>query len=277
MVRLLLFLIALTLRGETPFAGITYELRADLPRNATAHVIVIELSQPGLRFRVTPPGGARETIRQTTLDFLREQHSQVAINVHFFEPFPSDDREAFLIGPAASDGNVFSDFELPRQSYAILPNAPALNIDANNRAEIVHPGEGRQLFNTIAGSAQVVTAGVKTVPVYGENGLKPGGPNNYSNADSWYERPVPRTLAGLTRDRSKLVLLVVDRATVGEAADFLITNYAVWDALNLDGGGSSTMVMEDPVTHEPRTLNASEGRTVGSNLAVFAPANVRLN
>ncbi|MEO5925858.1 MAG: phosphodiester glycosidase family protein [Bryobacteraceae bacterium] len=273
MVKRFLFFIALALHAETPFAGVTYSSHPD----RAAHVIVIDLAQPGLRFRVTPPSGSRETVRQTTLDYLREQRAQIAINAHFFEPFPSEDREAFLIGSAASDGKAYSDFETPRQSYAIVANAPVLNIDATNHAEIVHHGEDARLFNAIAGSAQIVTAGVKTIPVYGDTGLTPGGPNNYSNADSWYERRAARTIAGLTRDRTKLVLLVIDRATVAEAADFLIANYAVWDALNLDGGGSTTMAIEDRITHDFRVLNAAEGRAVGSNLAVFAPANVKLN
>ncbi len=265
MVIRLLFALAVILRAETPYPGVTY-VRTD-----SAHVVVIDLAQPGLRFLVTPPGGSRETVRQTTLDFLREQHAQIAVNAHFFEPFPSDDREAFLIGPAASQGNAYSDFETPRQSYAILADAPALNIDAANHASIVRRGEGANLYNTVAGSAQIITGGVKTIPRYGGGGLTPGGPNSYSNADSWYERRAARTVIGLTRDGSKMVLLVIDRATVGEAADFLLTEYAVWDAINLDGGGSSSLAMEDPATHEPRLLNAPpEARAVGSNLAVFA-------
>lgn len=263
MVVRLLFLLECVLRAETPWPGVTYT------HQGNAHVVVIDLRQPGLRFRVTPPGGSRETVRQTTLDFLREQHAQIAINAHFFEPFPSDDQEAFLIGPAASDGNAYSDFETPRQSYAIVKDAPALDIDVNNHARIVHRGDGGMLYNTIAGSAQIVTGGRKTVPIYGE-GLTPGGPNNYSIADSWYERRASRSVIGLTRDVSKLVLLVMERATVSEAAEFLIAEYGVWDAVNLDGGGSSSLAMEDAVTHEARLLNSGEGRAVGSNLAVFA-------
>jgi len=259
----LLFLLPFALHAQT------YTLHTDLPREASAHVVVLDLAQPGLRFRVTPPGGSRETVRQTTLDFLREQHAQFAINAHFFEPFPSEDRDAFLIGPAASEGNVYSDFETPRQSYAILKDAPALNIDAGNHASIVRRGDAIQLFNTVSGSAQIITAGKKTIPVYGAGGLIEGGPNNYSNSDSWYERVAARTAIGLTQDASKLVLLVIERATVGEVADFLLAKYAAWDALNLDGGGSSGLAMEDPVTHETRLLNGTEGRSVGSNLAVF--------
>lgn len=264
MVVRLIFLLACVLRAETPWPGVTYTHSGD------AHVVVIDLTRPGLRFRVTPPSGSRETLRQSTLDFLREQHAQIAINAHFFEPFPSDDLEAFLIGPASSDGNAYSDFETPRQSYAILADAPALNIDEQNRARIVHRGDGTTLYNALAGSAQIVTGGRKTIPTYGQ-GLTPGGPNNYSNADSWYQRRASRTAIGITQDASKLVLLVIDRATVGEAADYLIANHAVWDALNLDGGGSSSLAMEDPVTRELHLLNSAEGRAVGSNLAVFVP------
>lgn len=261
--RLLLF--ALVLRAETPYAGVTYT------HTGNVYAVVIDLTTPGLRFRVTPHRGSRETVRQTTLDFLREQQAQVVINAHFFEPFPSEDAEAFLIGPAASDGNVYSDFESPRQSYAILADAPALNIDAANHARIVHRGDGTAFYNTVAGSAQIVTNGVKTIPVYDEGGLIPGGPNNYSNTDSWYQRRAARTVAGLTRDASKLVLLVLDQATVEEAADLLLRDYAVWDALNLDGGGSSSLAIEDPGTHVPHLLNTpNEGRAVGSSLAVFA-------
>lgn len=279
MVKRLLFVIALAARAETvtdtPYAGVTHIRHSEVgSRNATAHVVVIDLLQPGLRFLVSPPGGSRETVRQTTLEFLREQHAQVAINAHFFEPFPSEDRDAFLVGVAASEGNAYSDFETPRQSYAILANAPGLNIDAANGARIVHLGDRSQLFNAVAGSAQIVTAGSKSIPTYGPEGLAPGGPNNYSSADSWYERVNARTVIGLTRDARRLVLLVVDRATVGEAADFLIANYAVWDALNLDGGGSTSLAMEDPVTHEGRLLNTPsevpQGRAVGSSFAVFA-------
>ncbi len=286
MVTRLLLVLALAARAETvteaPFAGVTHVHHMEVgSRNADAHVVVIDLAQPGLRFHVSPPGGTRETIRQTTLEFLREEHAQVAINAHFFVPYPSEERDVFLVGLAASDGNVFSDFETPAQSYALLANAAGLNIDAANRARIVKQGDVGELFNAVSGSAQIVTAGVKTIPVYGDAGLTPGGPNNYSNADSWYERVNARTVIGLTRDARRLILLVVDRATVGEAAEFLIANYAVWDALNLDGGGSTSLAMEDPETHIARLLNAppegAQGRSVGSSLVVFAPANARLN
>jgi exopolysaccharide biosynthesis protein len=62
--------------------------------------------------------------------------------------------------------------------------------------------------------------------------------------------------------------------TVGEVADILIRDYSVVNALNLDGGGSTTLAMENPSTHAGGVVNVSDdilqGRYVGSNLAVFA-------
>ena len=64
--------------------------------------------------------------------------------------------------------------------------------------------------------------------------------------------------------------------TVGEVADILLRDYAVSDALNLDGGCSTTMAMQDPVSGESRIVNEpsdnllGRGRPVGSSLAVLA-------
>ena len=64
--------------------------------------------------------------------------------------------------------------------------------------------------------------------------------------------------------------------TVGEVADLLINDYGVYNALNLDGGGSTTMAMQNPVTGIDSIINVSSdnpgGRAVGSNLVVFAAA-----
>ena len=80
----------------------------------------------------------------------------MAINSHFFAPFPvvntpqgqAQAAYAYLIGLAASRGNVYSAFEYPDppavpyrapvQIYAIMPDSPAVNIDPDNFASIVH-------------------------------------------------------------------------------------------------------------------------------------------
>src|SRR4051794_21959781 len=149
---------------DHPFVGVTLITRTEtVPRTENMHIVEIDLNAPGIGFELTPPGGSLETVRQTTLNYLNQQHAQLAINSHFFLPFPSSSPDAMLIGLAASNGNVFSGFEAPVQSYALVTNAPALNIDPSNHASMVHDDpafpdgkhilESTTLWNTVAGSA----------------------------------------------------------------------------------------------------------------------------
>src|SRR5262245_10269823 len=83
---------------ESPFRGVTHTLRqVTVPRAVTMHVVTVNLGDPGIQVKVTPPGGTRETIRETTLAFLNRERAQVAINAHFFLPFPSTDLDADVI------------------------------------------------------------------------------------------------------------------------------------------------------------------------------------
>jgi hypothetical protein len=300
--RLLAILVTL---ASQPFAGITYIDRTETsPRPVHMHIVQIDLAAPGLRFKLSPPDGSREVVRQTTLDYLTQEGAQVAVNAHYFLPFPSTDREAWLVGIAASEGRVYSAYETPEQSFALVRDAAGLNIDRENHATIVHRrlrrafgGQGSDngtevvepvtLWTTVSGSAQIITNGVKTVPDYKDAEhpdalLDQGGPGTFSNQKSWYDVATARTAIGLSRDERTLTLFTVDvrggsdGMRVGEVADLLMTDYGVWNALNLDGGGSTSMALEDPVTHVRSMVNVSSdkdnpgGRLVGSSLVVFA-------
>ena len=197
-----LLAILLTLVSQ-PYVGITYIDRTETsPRSVHMHIVQVDLAAPGLRFKLSPPAGGREVVRQTTLEYLAQEEAQVAINAHFFLPFPSTDRDAWLVGIASSEGRVYSAFEAPEQSFALVADAAGLNIDRENHAAIVRSSrdrlEGVTLWTTVSGSAQIVTEGSKTVPVYldaqhANGALTPGGPGNYSNEKSWYDAVTART------------------------------------------------------------------------------------
>ena len=296
------------------------------PRVARINILLIDLTSPGVHFKLTPPGenlpavapGATtpnwpvvpfEVVRQRTLDFLNTSHAQAAINVHFFAPFPvpggsTQGAFAYVIGLAASRGNVYSGFESPIQSYAIVTNSPGLNIDRSNNASIVHRDpasadgmdvlEDVELWNALAGSGQILTNGVKTIPEYTDPThldelLTPGPvpplgtlPLTYTRAGRhWYDLSNARTAIGVTEDGRTLVLFTVDGTNgghgmqVGEVADLLKNDYGVWNALNLDGGGSTTMAVEDPVTHMRKLVNVpaeNPPRLEASNFAVYSDA-----
>jgi len=278
------------------YQGIRYiEHLEHQARPLRLHVAEIDLRTPGLRVMLSPAGGSREAVRETTLEFVRRQGAQFGVNGHFFLPFPSDDADAFVIGLAASEGHVYSAFETPEQSFALVPDAPALALDRRNRARIVHrargDGTGRRvrergpLWTAVSGSAQVVTDGVVTVPQYRSpdqprGQLLPGLNGRFDAGRSWYDVANARTLVGLSRDRRRLTVMVVERSPaseglpVGEAARRMARDHGVWNALNLDGGGSSTMVWQDPATGAHALLNTSSdnpaGRRVATSLAFFA-------
>lgn len=301
-----------------PYGGVTQVVRTETsPRTMRINVMQIDLTNPGIRFLVTngnadqPSNSAiRETTAAKTLECLTAQNGQIAINAHFFQP-NSTDANRWVVGLAASNGNIYSAFEGPRpataipagsltltQTYAIMTNAPALNIDAQNNARIVHYNaafpdrkhvlEAVTLHNAVSGSAQIVTDGVTTIPAYTQNdatGLTDG--NGWSGANSWYNAVRARTAVGLSQDNRTLTLLTVDEAggssgmTVGEVADMLRSDYAVWNALNLDGGGSTSMAMQDPVT-KVRSLintqsNGTAARVVATNLVVFANPEIAVD
>ena len=296
------------------------------PRLARMNILLVDLTSPAVHFKLTPPGenlpavapGATtpnwpvvpfEVVRQQTLDFLNTSHAQAAINVHFFAPFPvpggsTQGAYAYVIGLAASRGLVYSGFESPIQSYAIVTNSPGLNIDRSNNASIVHrdPGSGDgmdvledvELWNALAGSSQILTNGVKTIPEYTDAThpdelLTPGPvpplgslPLTYTrDGRHWYDLSNARTAIGVTKDGGTLVLFTVDGTNgghglqVGEVADLLKNDYGVWNALNLDGGGSTTMAVEDPVTHMRTLVNVpaeNPPRLEASNIAVYSDA-----
>ena len=83
----------------------------------------------------------------------------------------------------------------------------------------------------------------------------------------------PRTFVGFDRDSTKLFLCVVDgrqERSLGmnfqEMADFLLS-IGVWNAVNLDGGGSTTMVIHDKIVNSPSDKTGE--RPVANTLQVI--------
>ncbi|MEV6239680.1 phosphodiester glycosidase family protein [Lentzea sp. NPDC051838] len=90
----------------------------------------------------------------------------------------------------------------------------------------------------------------------------------------------PRTAVGFSQDGKKMVMLTVDGRqaflpglTLKDLADAMI-ELGAYNALNLDGGGSSTMLAREPGTTELKVVNTpSDGgeRPIPNGLALYAP------
>lgn len=247
-----------------PFLGVRVVNRFTAePRPLGMQVVLVDPSAEGLSFRVTPPNGddPEETTKQTTSAFLQAQGAQLALNAHFFDPWPPPDPDpgyALLEGLAVSDGNAYSAFETSA--------AVGLNFDPEGVATLVRAVADDPtgfatdpvvtLHNAVGARDQIVTAGENTAP------------------DSPLE---PRTAIGLTA-AGLVVGLVVDGRqdglsegmTLSEMADLLIADFEVWDAINLDGGGSTTLVVADPLVRAVNVPSGGAERPVGSHLGVFA-------
>ncbi len=277
----------LSLASETvtyPFFGVTHTYRMETsPRPLRIHVITIDLTNPTLSFLVTPQSGPRDTQIQTTRQFLATRSAQLAINAHFFTPFPDDGTgTTWLIGLAASSatdgpqGHAYAPFD--RNVGSPFQNdLPALNIGPDNTATLVYQALADAtgyatdptvtLHNAVSGNEQLLSNGV-----------------DVSGTATFDVTLNPRTAIGVAPG-NKLILLTVDGRQTGvsegmttaELANVLRADYGVTDAINLDGGGSTTLAMADPV---PRVVNVPVGinnvpnseRFVGSSLAVFARA-----
>jgi hypothetical protein len=251
-------------RVEDLFHGVRLVHRqTETPRPLSYHLVLIDPSAEGIDFTLTPDNGddQRETTRQTTLSFTEAVDAQVAINAHFFRPWPSQEPYADLAGLGASDGHVYSLFE-----------------GAFNQAFVTTTDGAVHIVEQAAGD-DTGAAVTPEVPVDDAIGSNERIIRDGTNTATWEELH-PRTAIGIT-SQGHIVAIVVDGRQDGisegmttlEVADVLL-EFNVEDAINLDGGGSSTLVVANP---EPIVVNTPVGlvfpgteRENGSNFAIFA-------
>ena len=250
------------------FQGVTYtrDIRSE-PRPLVIHVVRVDLTAPGIAFLVTPhdPVDGHHLSARKTSQFLGTYDLQVAINGSFFEPWWSHavwDYYPHVGDPVNVKGVTGSRGDL----YATDPASyPVLYITEDNRVRINDPPA--VIYNALAGNAVLLDAGVMPeVP-----------------ASSFYTETHPRTAVGVDQRGDTLIIMVVDGrqpnysegVTLAELAA-LLREYGAYDAINMDGGGSSTLVIESD-SGAPEVLNSTidnsipgRERAVGSHLGLWA-------
>ncbi|HEX7010519.1 MAG TPA: phosphodiester glycosidase family protein [Phycisphaeraceae bacterium] len=257
-----------------PFAGIRYTHRVHVePQPLQVHILEIDLQAEDVRLRMTPSNGvaAGENTARTVLQHAQDLGAQAAINASFFLNDAAGYPALINRGMVASDGDVYSPFG---EDGDHTRPWPVLNVSADNVAAIVDRVLGTdrgtdpaiELYNAVSGSERIVTGGVNTA-----------GHVTYGQPTQRH----PRTVAGITADQT-LVLMVIDGrqsgfsvgATSAAAADLLI-QYGVVDAINLDGGGSSTMVLARPTPQVVNSPSDASPRRVATSLLVFANPSIQ--
>jgi phosphodiester glycosidase len=252
------------------YEGVTYRRIVEyLPHPLIAHVIIIDTKIKGLGFLVTPPDskGEMPLNARTTSQFLKEFGVQIAINGDGFKPWWSHSPADFYphvgdpvapLGLSAAKGDVYSEG---------IPNdigvEPTLFISRRNALSFNRRPDN--IFQAISGDRMLV-----------EQGQVVDGLDN--------KELDPRTAIGLNKNGRYLILIVVDGrqpfysdgATFTKLAELLISQGANI-AMSLDGGGSSTMVVEG-ANGEAVILNSpidnyipGRERPVANHLGIYIP------
>jgi hypothetical protein len=249
------------------FQGVLYVRQTrTTPRPLMIHIVEIDLQSSGIDFLVTPGDSTKglEVPARTTSAFLEEFKVQVAINGSFSKPFragtflwdyyPHSGDPVDVTGLAISNSEMYSDdYE---RKYPVICITAAY-------AEISHSGCSERTTQALAGNRIIV---------------EDGKPIIQDSAGALH----PRTAVAVGKARETLWLIVVDGrqrnysegVTLEELADIAI-ELGADRALNLDGGGSSTLVVARG--REAKMLNAPihtrvpmRERPVANHLGIYA-------
>jgi hypothetical protein len=243
-------------RWKPIFRGVEMcEGSTEVPRRLQVRAVRVNLREPTIDFLVTPRTGNRTNAwgGRTTSEFLEEFKCQVALNGSIFDVFVKKRGDPMRVeGLSLSRGDF----------YESTNRWDALLMSTNRRAWIARaPMDARGAYNGLSGFYALLI-----------NGKNNGTMNNRN----------PRSAVGVSRNGRYLILMTVDGrqaaysegASTAETAEWM-HKLGAYNALNLDGGGSTALVIEGP-DGAPVLLNRPCGpppgveRRVANHLGVFA-------
>ena len=241
------------------------------PRPMKIHTVRIDLQSPGIDLIATPkdkdfgkpmpdfPQLPIQTKRLKVRDFMLNKRSEgydvlVAVNATPWSPWRSPFNHIYggNINLVISDGDIIADKKKA---------TPAFILTKDNKVEIrtVKANENRKNF-------KIALAGFSII-------LKNG------NVSIKYKDYHPRTCYGISQDGRYLYFMTVDGrqkfvsegASVVECAEFM-RYFGAYNAINMDGGGSTTLVNWNNKKQKPEILShqfMGGERRVATSLAVI--------
>ena len=227
---------------EAPFPGMVVKHHVDGGQDVW--VMRLDLCAAGVSVRATADGERGQTVGS----FAANVGAQAAINGDFFALNGSFNTD----GPSAHDGAFWGG---RNHTYVAPVSFGSAHVDIPH-----HANEGP----TPPWAKEVVSGH----PTLLDDGQVVGNLD-----DPLCTNRNPRTALGITADHRTLVALVVDGRRAGAAGftcdemAFVLALEGAVDAVALDGGGSSTLVVGGQVKNQPSDGNQ---RTVGNHLAFFA-------
>jgi hypothetical protein len=260
-----------------PFIGVTYYQIVQsfndpapnpFPRELAIHLVEIDPSAPGVSFLGTPGNGAaaNEYTRMTTGAFVSNNGLAVGINGDFYDT--STGSTTNVNGLGMSNGQLVS------PSAASGGSRNSLVVTQNNIASIITSSTiPASAWNAVSGNQRMLNNGAIVTP-----------------NDSYTTTLNPHTAVGVDVDNGHVWFMVVDGRQTDYSAGMrtdemakLFRDFGVDNAINLDGGGSSTLVFADGFDGSARVVNSpSDGatrlspgvqRSVGNHFGLYAIPN----
>lgn len=255
---------------EEPFAGVRYQrLLFIAPRLMSVHLLRVDLATPGLRFAVCARPTATPRVMQlrSVRQCATEQQAQLAVNAGFFDNSLTAQwrGEGALQSLSVRQGEMLSPWSKGAQFHH------GVNISEDNHVTFIEADsqDPQRLnsqpkvnyYNAIAGGVRLIKQGKRIATSKNVH---------------------PQTAIGLVAGkRPELLLVVVDGRQPGfsEGISYvelaaLMQSLGAVEALSLDGGGSSTLLMQDKKGKLRLQNQPSDGfeRLVGDSLLLFVPA-----
>lgn len=229
--------------------------RLDEPGPLTGVMARVDLTDPRVALRVAltddrdPDGPGPCTGRLDTVTSAAKRHDFVlTMNASFFSSplvsLPAGHKARYVVGNCGTPVGFHA-------SGGRLISQPK---DAGMRAVFVVDEAGRP---DILDNVQALPANIREAVSGNVMVLKAGEIVQHAKDTARH----PRSVVGLSRDRKTLFLVAVDGrqvasrgATYAELGE-LLKRLGAEDALNLDGGGSTTMVLKHPYTGAHGVMN----------------------
>ncbi|MGQ9489707.1 MAG: phosphodiester glycosidase family protein [Anaerolineae bacterium] len=233
------------------YRGLVYRLEARTsPRNLVVHVLTVDLRTANVQFLVTSPRQEGQPLcTQTTSSFLQQNGLHVAINGDGFSYLASSSYPPHQYCPYGGEPVIPNGYAASRRKIYSEGNRtqPILFINQNNVLSFNTPRGA--IYNAISGDRMLVQEGkpVSQLPV---------------------STKAPRTAVGIGQNGRTVIMMVVDGhqpgysegVTLAELANLMI-EFGSREAMNLDGGSSSTMVIRRP-DGKSRVVNSPIDRLI---------------
>ena len=254
------------------------------------HCVRVDLTDPDVQLLPTPRASSwvaesRETLTLSVPHFLQYNSLQIAADSNFYSASSggadptSEEISCEVYGVQVSAGTVVS----PSASEAGDPRYATFLFTTNKQPTIAFknlpPG---------ASTAGIYTAITGYYPIV-SNGVNIGAAAATGYPDSSIHQTQPRTAYGISQDSRYLYIMTIDGRqgpmnNAGNYSDGALDNetaywmmqFGAWNAINMDGGGSTAMYMADSIgnpvaiNHSSYLAGYGRERYIGSHLGVRA-------